>query len=229
MADLVVIVPSRGRPDAARDLADAFDATCTADTQLLVVVDESDPTQEEYERPLLRTASHSMVEALNIAARIVTESEPPPFAVGFCGDDHRPAGDWDVQVLSALRDLGTGMVYGDDGFQGERLPTAIFMTSDIVRALGYMSPPTLKHLYVDSSWLALGKAAGCIRYLPDVKVTHVHPIAQGLPMEGWDEGHRRVNSKEMYATDLVAFTRWRYMELPAAAAKIRALRTVTYG
>ena len=43
MADLVVVVPSRGRPARARALVEAFEATCTADTELVFAVDEDDP------------------------------------------------------------------------------------------------------------------------------------------------------------------------------------------
>ena len=151
--------------------------------------------------------------------------EPGAYAVAFMGDDHRPrTKGWDTDYLDALDDLGTGMVYGDDLFQGEKLPTQIAMTVDIVRAVGWMAPPALRHLYVDSSWLALGKAADCIRYLPDVVVEHVHPAHPDGPKQAWDEGYKRVNSQAMYRRDGFNFERLRRTELPAAAEKIRRLR-----
>ncbi|HWB37324.1 MAG TPA: hypothetical protein VHA75_15000, partial [Rugosimonospora sp.] len=48
MADLVVLVPSRGRPEAARALVAAFRATSTGDTKLTFIVDEDDPAREQY-------------------------------------------------------------------------------------------------------------------------------------------------------------------------------------
>ena len=42
MSDLVVIVPSRGRPGAAHELRDAFNATCALDTQLVFAIDKRD-------------------------------------------------------------------------------------------------------------------------------------------------------------------------------------------
>jgi hypothetical protein len=104
------------------------------------------------------------------------------------------------------------------------LPTAIFMTSDIVRTLGYMAPPCLTHLFVDNAWLALGRAARCINYLSHVRVGHRHPIA-GLA--AWDEGYARCNSPEMYERDGVAFRQWTAEELPAAAQAVRSLRLST--
>lgn len=241
MADLVVIVPSRGRPEAAAELVQSFAETCSADTQLVFAVDESDPRQPEYwdaAKPIwpgiLPHDNHSMVEALNWSAVALTAvptagvnqfgGEPwsAPFALGFMGDDHRPrTKGWDQAYLDALRELGTGIVYGDDLYQGAKLPTQCAMTSDIVRALGYMSPPSLTHMYVDNFWLGLGRAAGCIRYLPDVVVEHMHPVAG---KSEWTEGHKRVNDRAMYAKDEAAYLAYCSTQFSADVAKVAALR-----
>jgi hypothetical protein len=89
------------------------------------------------------------------------------------GDDHFPrTHGWDQAYLDALRELGTGIVYGNDLLQGHRLPTQCAMTADIVRRWGYMALPTLRHMYVDNFWRDLGNAADCLRYLPEVVVEH---------------------------------------------------------
>lgn len=233
MADLVVIVPSRGRPEAARTLIQAFKATRTV-AHLVVAVDEDDPVREEYWAlaggPPATTvdtggAPATMVRALNASAVVRAISDDPPFAIGFMGDDHMPRTvGWDAAYLAALRELGTGIVYGNDLLQGHRLPTQCAMTSDIVRALGYMAPPMLKHLYVDNFWRDLGKAAGCLRYLSDVTVEHRHPLAGKA---SWDEGYERVNSPEMGEHDRVAYEA--YVAdggLDADVAKVQALMGV---
>lgn len=227
MTDLVVIVPSRGRPHAAADLAAAFVET-KATSRLVFAVDEDDPTRNQYLQALdaypattvhFGPAPSTMVKALNtVAALYVNEA----FALGFMGDDHRPKTEaWDRLYLEALRELGTGIVYGDDLLQGERIPTQVAMTADIVRALGFMAPPSLVHLAVDNWWKELGLGADCIRYMPEVVVEHMHPVAGKAD---WDEGHLRVNAQSMYARDLTEFARLRRDELPAAVEKVRALR-----
>lgn len=226
MPDLVVIVPSRGRPEAVDELNDAFRDTCTARTRLMVCVDEDDPTLDDYLRipglGMCTTDSHSMVESLNIATGILYDPEGAPFAVGFMGDDHRPrTKGWDERYLASLHRLGTGIVYGNDLFQGRNLPTQVAMTSDIVRALGYMAPPVLTHLFVDDFWRDLGLAVGCIRYLPDVIVEHMHPLAGKA---AWSEGHRRVNTKEMGQRDQDAYRRFVETDFADAVAKVKALR-----
>lgn len=237
MADLVVIVPSRGRPEAAGELAQAFVETCTADTWLMFAVDGDDPTRAEYEALRDReqaagrsiavttvTGGRSMVDTLNGAAKWLADAAHPgvPFAVGFQGDDHRPrTKGWDAAYLAALRDLGTGIVYGNDLLQGENLPTQCAMTADIVRALGYMAPPGLRHMYVDNFWATLGTEAACLRYLPDVVVEHLHPAAGKAE---WDAGYRRVNARHMYDQDRNEFNRYCRHELAGAVEKVRALR-----
>lgn len=234
MSDLVVIVPSRGRPKAAAELIDAADDTCTADTEIVFAVDEDDPAIDDYIDVVQSRGTAAvgiveqptnMVHALNRAAwAVLSTFMPPPFALGFMGDDHRPrTAGWDTQYLQALRELGTGIVYGDDLFQGERLPTQVAMTTDIVRALQYMAPPTLQHMYVDNFWRDLGTAADCLRYLPNVVVEHMHPLAE---KGNWDEGYARVNTPTMYAVDRQAYETHRTGRLSFEAEVVRGLRQV---
>jgi hypothetical protein len=235
VADLAVIIPSRQRPTSVAPLVEAFRATCTTQPSVYFAVDADDPTLPEYiavvQAPAF--ASHvlkfglfihtveprSMVHALNETVRSFSR---PPLAIAFMGDDHMPRTvGWDAAYLEALRALGTGMVYGNDLLQGQRLPTQIAMTSDIVKALGYMAPPELLHLYVDNFWLDLGRQAGCIRYLPDVVVEHRHPVAGKA---AWDEGYARVNDASVYAADGDTYAQYAASLLPAAVAKVKALR-----
>ncbi|RBQ21610.1 hypothetical protein DP939_02555 [Spongiactinospora rosea] len=200
---LVVIVPSRGRPAAAHDLAKTFKQTCGLRTELVFAIDDDDPERPGYEGlDTLAGPNTTMVEALNRAAAEVLARPRPPMAIAFMGDDHRPrTAGWDLDYLTALRSL-PGFVYGDDLVQGVRLPTQVAISTTVVRALGHMAPPTLRHMYVDNYWLRLGQAAGCITYLRNVVVEHLHPVAGTA---AWDAGYRRVNAREVYDQDRKAF------------------------
>jgi hypothetical protein len=231
MPDLVVVVPSRGRPEAVAELAEVFQRTCTADTVLLVAVDTDDETLPRYQAPTGMTvfftwspAGSGHVGAINwAAARALADFQP--FAVAKLDDDHRPrTRGWDSTMLTALREMGTGIVYGNDLLQGGNLPTAPAMTADIVQALGYMGPPILTHLFVDNFWLDLGQRAGCLRYLPNIVIEHMHPLAG---KSEWTEGHLRVNQPEAYAADSTAYSAYVSTTLPSDVAKVQALRTVS--
>jgi len=229
MTDLVVIVPSRGRPAAVAELAEAFNATCAADTQIVLALDADDERRSVYYESMVginRVTSiieqerGTMVSALNLAAAYVVEQGG--FAIGFLGDDHRPRTEgWDRQYLDELHGLGTGIVYGNDLLQGENLPTQVAMTTDIVRALGYMSPPRLTHLFVDNFWRDLGKHAGCLTYLPDVIVEHVHPVAGKAD---WDPGYRRVNNADVYSADARAYQTYLHTRMWTDVRAVQALR-----
>ncbi|MFU0241666.1 glycosyltransferase family 2 protein [Streptomyces scabiei] len=216
MSSLTVVVPSRGRPHTVAQLAEAFRVTCTERTWLLFAVDEDDPEYLAYRDAvgeasiaglrvqLVAQPKGTMVSALNHAARHLLAAPGPvvPTAIGFMGDDHRPRTEgWDRGYLTALQ-AGAGIVYGNDLLQGANLPTQCAISAPIVRALGHMAPEVLTHLYVDNYWRDLGRATGCLSYLPDVVVEHLHPAAGKAP---WDDGHRRVNRPSMYDRDRTAY------------------------
>lgn len=228
MADLVVVVPSRGRPKAAAELAEQCAKTCTADTLLLVVVDSDDPTGPEYAAPAGTQAFFTWappdsghVGAINHGAAQAL-SEFAPFAIGKLDDDHRPrTSGWDALLLDVLHDSGTGIAYGNDLLQGQNLPTAPVITADIIRALGWMGPPQLWHLYVDNFWKDLGEQADCLHYVPSVVIEHMHPVAGKSP---WTEGHLRVNDPGQFERDGAAYRKYQAEQLPDDVAKVKALR-----
>lgn len=227
MPDLVIVVPSRGRPKAVAELAEQCAKTCTADTVLLVVVDTDDPTAPEYQAPAgtqvfftYAPADSGHVGAINWgAARALEDFQP--FAVGKLDDDHRPrTSGWDAALLDALRPTGTGIAYGNDLLQGRNLPTAPVITANIVQTLGWMGPPQLRHLYVDDFWRDLSDAASCLHYLPSVVVEHMHPVAGKAAM---DAGYRRANAPERYRDDGAAYQAYRRGDFDRDVAKIKAL------
>jgi len=235
VTDLLMIVPSRGRPQNIAALLSAWAETTTGDTELWIALDDDDPTLSEsltvcssmewpaepvhpprwIVQPRLRLAG--TLNALAVAAAETGQYK----AIGFMGDDHRPrTKHWDAMFSAALDALGTGLVYGNDLIQGAALPTAVAMTADIIATLGYMVPPGLVHLYADTAWLELGKAIAKARYLPEVVLEHMHPIA-GKAAE--DAGYREANAPEQYESDRIAFENWMHDGFDADIAKLRAL------
>src|SRR5690606_31036209 len=120
--------------------------------------------------------------------------------LGFMGDDHRPrpaAMPWDQRIRICLSG-GPGIVYGNDLLQGERMATAVAMTSDIVQTLGYMVPPTLVHLCADLVWMAWGRGMQRITYLDDMTIEHLHPAAGKASL---DAVYEECNSSEQVSAD----------------------------
>ena len=204
MKDLVILVPSRGRPQNIEDLLFSLQETKTA-SELIVIVDDDDETLDQYielgcKVMMIAKQGKGMARPLNFAANIFKD-DYRHFA--FIGDDHRPRTEyWDQKLINALDEVGTGIAYGDDLLQGENLPTAVAMSGDIVRALEGMVPPGFIHLYLDNFWMQLGKDLKSFIYLPDVIIEHLHPLAGKAE---WDENYRSVNAEEVYSADAKAF------------------------
>jgi len=221
---LIVLVPSRGRPQNAARLADAFEHTCTLpDTRLVFGVDDDDHTGGEY-LPLrsarvgvdvVPSRGVGMNAALN---RLAGEYAPRCQVIGFMGDDHLPRTvGWDARVCEALAQR-PGVAYADDLLQREALPTQVFLTSTVVETLGWMAPPLQRHLYLDNFWLYLGQRVG-ITYLPDVVIEHLHPLAKKADV---DDGYKLVNARQMYEHDEKAFAAYLAGDFDTDVARVKA-------
>jgi hypothetical protein len=214
-----MIVPTRGRPQNAAALVQAWDAVTGPEAELLFAVDDDDPALPQY--LALGTSMHvgprlRLGGTLNeVALKFADDYD----AIGFCGDDHLVrTGGWALRFLEELDRLGTGMVYGNDLIQGENLPTAIAMTADIIATLGYMVPGGLVHLEIDTAWLLLGKAIGRITYLPDVIIEHCHPIARKAE---WDAGYAEANDPAQYEADGRRLADWKQFQMPADVERLQ--------
>jgi hypothetical protein len=222
VSDLLVVVPSRGRPSNAYDLMVAFQETgATAD--LLFVLDCNDKAEQFYPTAVKRMVLQEqllMVPKLNSAVGNALGSHR---YVAFMGDDHRPRTQgWDARICAELDALGTGIVYGNDLLQGENMATAVFMTADIPRALGYMCPPAIKHLCCDLVWLDWGRGIDRLRYLDDVVIEHMHPFL-GKARE--DSTYKLGNNPTREREDGRAYRDYLASGLEADLDKIRAVMT----
>lgn len=231
VADLLIIVPTRSRPANAEQVIEAWRETGAFDdgAALLFAYDADDPEADSYARAVsgLHLDVHDyvidswapMVAKLNrVAAQFAGDFD----ALGFAGDDHLPRTEgWARRYIETLRELRTGIVYCDDGYQGERLPTQWAMTSDIVRELGAMVPAPVEHLFCDNAIRDLGERAGCLQYLPDALIEHMHPVA-GKGAQ--DAQYERVNGPERWRRDRAAYREWRAYNLGRQARAVRALR-----
>jgi predicted O-methyltransferase YrrM len=240
MPDLAIIVPTRGRPGNIEKVIGAWDFTNAWDrADLVLVADADDPEISGYRalvekfcwgvelpdpqacpvRLLEVPRWMPMVHKLDVAAREMAELY---WAVGFAGDDHLPQTiGWAARYLTVLRELGTGMVYGDDGYQGSKLSTEWAMTSDVVRALGRMVPAAVEHMYCDNAVLELFTAAGAVRHLPEIRIEHMHPYAGKAAT---DDQYRRVNSRDQMSRDRHTYQIWQRRDMAAQVAAIRELR-----
>lgn len=220
MNKLLIIVPSRNRPENAYRLLNQIKSTLPADADLSVIfaVDSDDATAEFYpEGHTTLVEGGTMVKALNEIASISAFSFE---YLGFLGDDTMPKGNWYNEIVAALESTKNSVVYGNDGIYGEQLPTGAFIDSRIVRTLGWMAPPAQKHLYVDNFWKALGEALGTLVYVESAVIEHLHPIKGLIPM---DAVYDAAYTQERWDHDQLAFDTYIHTNFLNDVERLKAL------
>jgi hypothetical protein len=218
-----MICPTRGRPENAVRLHEAFKATTGPEAAIVFAVDQDDPKRSAYVETGVPMVIGPRLRIGGTLNRLTADwrDRASIFAFGFLGDDHLVQTEgWSLRFLAELDRMGTGMVYGNDLIQGENLPTAIAMTTDIITALGYMVPGGLVHLEIDTAWKLLGQAIGRLTYLPDVVIEHMHPIAGKAPD---DAGYREANDPAQYEADGQRLADWKRLQMPADVERLKHL------
>lgn len=182
--EIVIIIPSRGRPHLLNRLLESWKNTTLGYSRIVVVLDEDD--HSNYTDILKDYMSSSYVEVdilfgerqmltskLNTCANW-EKRDVNTLAVGFMGDDCVfMSNEWELPIIEWLKS-NVGICYGNDLLQGEALPNNVFIHTNIIAALGFMAPPELKHYYIDNYWKDLGLRLDKLKYFPHIIIEHRH-------------------------------------------------------
>jgi len=226
--DLLVITPSRGRPERLAAMLDACLSLSGAGTDVAVGVDTDDPALAAYRELESRWedrifwwygARRSLAGWTNaIASNHAGEYR----AYASLGDDHLPRTEgWDKALLGAIDGMGgTGISYGDDLLMGGNLCTAPVVSCDIVDALGWLALPVISHYCLDNAIKDIGEGAGCLAYCPDVITEHVHYANGKAPV---DATYADAGGFTQDHPDWHAYQQWRQEGMAADVATVKAL------
>lgn len=213
---LGILLPTRGRPEMFERFVRACWATAT-DWHLYVRLDTDDPRASEYDS-VLDSVKGSRVSVFHgdrigfaaslneLAARAESHGVSH---LGMFGDDVEPVSmEWDAFLIAALRDK-LGVAYGDDGLRhlhAPDLPTHYVTQTEVYRRLGYLAPPTIRHLFLDNVARDVGRYLKNFVYVP-VAIPHRHPWAEGehLHDSTYAEGGR---NSDLRHADRMAYIRW---------------------
>jgi hypothetical protein len=216
MSKLLLIVPTKGRPDKHLEFYESFKTNSTV-TDLIFVLSKGD-----VEYPRIPGVRYETVDSPTMSGKLNTTAVK--YAndynyIAFMGDDVRiRTNGWDAKMLDEISSIPNVIAYGNDLYQGENLPTAVLMDSNIIRILGFMSPPAFKHLYIDNFWKKLGEGLSSLKYFPEIILEHLH-FTIGKAVE--DKTYKETSSSQAFLEDREAYHNYIDNNLDNDIAKLK--------
>jgi hypothetical protein len=203
---LIVIVPTRNRPAQCKRLIESFEET-TDNATLLFVTDGDDKSYEGFDWHGHGCAEvnprASLTQKLNSTAQNILGKYEE---IMWQGDDHEfITPHWDTKILQVRQDWGSGWLYPNNGRRSD-VPETWTVSRDVVEALGWYANPALAHYYIDNSIAELGKRAGIIKWVSDVKIVHHH---YSVDKDTEYDDLYKDTEKLFGERDLAAFQQWR--------------------
>lgn len=181
----MIFLPTMGRPWGLERFIGAYTDTGSS-SRVAVVFDGGDPCLSEYEK----------IQAPDTFTGICVS---PGTKIGpimndmygrFPDEDYYACLNDDVVMETPGWDSFLGKVagrdkvaWGDDGIHGINLATMPFIGGDLIRKIGYYAPSGLLHCFIDNFFTDLARELGITRYLPQVKMTHLHHTNGKAPMD----------------------------------------------
>lgn len=214
----LVICPSRGRPGKCERMIKSFKEN-THSADMVVRVDIDDECLEEYmalDCPEIGVIPGERKTITQIINKCFYNGNIYYDFFSVINDDFiYQTKNWDLILGYATR--GFGIAYGNDGIQGERIPTTSVISANLVHSVGWLQMPDLIGLYGDNVWKDIGQALGCLYYVPEVEITHMHPLQY---REEKDDTFKNTNSQERYRADYATYLKWKKNDFPALIDKI---------
>lgn len=226
MADrILTLTPTRARPHRFHKMLESYFQTKRSETNDFVCyVDDDDPEIYAYEQIFKKyKIDHIIGERLGC---VRTDNKLVELYNDY--DYYFPVGDdsvfrtegWDIELVKTIKEKGNGwgVANANDLIWGveTELLTAPMISGNLIRALGYMIPPALKHMSGDSAMYALMKGIDRIFHRPDIIIEHEHYCVGKSPLD-----NTYAFSSAFLNIDRDTCTRWKKEELPAIIERIK--------
>lgn len=221
----LVIIPSRGRPGQAQNAADLAQSLGPQSRVVLAVdADEEGLYSGIRGHLVMAVPTTGLTNALNYVA---TKHAPDFETITFLGDDHLVRTfEWDVMLSRSIQERGYGLSYGNDMNMGEVLPTFIMISTNVIKVLGHVAPPSLSHMFIDNYWKEIGDMCTAIDYHPEVVVEHMH---HSLGKSEFDQTYASTNTHLNNLRTKLKYLIYKKTILRRDARKILALKSQLIG
>jgi hypothetical protein len=201
----LVICCSRSRPSQLNRMLESFYETSVV-SDIIILLDEDDPYIDDY-KLIIESTPHVISKRETTTSRINK-------SINYAYEYHCVTNDdfvyktqgWDIKLIESIeKSTGIGIAYGNDLLARVTLPTTSIVSTEIIKVLGWLQLPTLKHLFGDNVWKFMGDKLKIIHYRNDIIIEHLHYFS-GKCQE--DETYKETNSRSMYNDDQHAFETW---------------------
>jgi hypothetical protein len=179
---LLMMCPTRGRPDRVLDMLRSFYATRSEGTKIILITSEDDPKYSTYEI-VLYSEHHLCIKSRYLPDKqnYVVNLYPDVPYYGSVNDDHifRTKG-WDTQLIEAIEKQGNGwgLACGNDLMNANwfehQHPSGCVISGNIVRALGYYDYPKFHSYRIDTWEQELFNGIKRLFFVPEVTIEHCH-------------------------------------------------------
>lgn len=227
----VWILPTRGRIDNLRRFLTSARETAT-DTPGWVLVnrDELRRKRAQYDQAMKLAPPGWSIKPVTAkcygdALRYIWKDIKDMDWVGLVSDDLVPVSSkWDVQLLSGIG--GWNFISTNDGWQANadimkgRMHGATVWSGNLLRAVGWLMPPDLRHIFHDDVWETLGRETGCWSVRMDIMVKHLHEALQGI------RGPTMDPTSDLWRHDQTIYETWRIAEKDGAVQRIKTVMEV---
>lgn len=224
---LLMICPTRGRPDRVKDMLKSFYETRTGeDTKICLAVSKDDEKYQEYidtipNEEIITCESRYLINKINY---ICCELYPNLPYYGGIDDDHifRTKG-WDKVLVDKIEENnGWGLACGNDLFNKDwhewEHPSGLVMSGKLIRYLGYVMYPKFKHSGIDHWQADLFGKAECLYFVPEVIIEHCHYLVKKAEE---DEGYAWVYEANNFDEGMKIYNLWRIQEMAADVANLK--------
>lgn len=211
----MIILPSIYRPDNVRRFFHYYKETGATLPVWLVLDSDNSWFYGDIELPkLCRKVRVSPGTKIGDIFNIIFKYHPNEDYYAILADDVVPTTfRWDIILKEAAgRDR---IAWGYDGGCDETLPRHPFIGGDLVRKLGFIAVPGVKHWFVDNGWKDLSQALNCGEYRPEVRMTHMHYTIGKSPRD------RTYDEQPDPRTDEMTYRMWRERNFPEIIARIK--------
>lgn len=171
---LSVLLPSRGRPEMCRRAVESAKNTAKGDVEILVYLDEDDPTVPEYRKFLY--GSETVIdkprrsgEAIRELYKYTPDRGPiDPMQLFYFGSDDITweTNGWDSIFKEKMPEHGLAVLYPKMGDSCNPC-----FTRKWVETVG-LFPDYFKHFGPDTWYADIAKRAGVLIHVPEVRMAH---------------------------------------------------------